>query len=847
MLGDLVGRYRITSDLGRGGMGQVFAALDERLQRRVAVKVLPEEFSSDPDRLRRFEKEARSASALNHPNIITIYDVGVHGVAPYIVMELVDGKRLRDLVRDGPVPPARVIDIGAQIAAGLAKAHEAGIVHRDLKPENLMVSTDGFVKILDFGLVKLTSGARAVAADASTMTATELGVIVGTPAYMSPEQASAGAVDFRSDQFALGAILHEMIAGTSPFRRDTVAATMAAIIEAAPEPLPSSTPPGLARVVNRCLHKDPGQRYSSTRELADDLQRLRETPPRKSAGFWLAAAAALSMAMFGGWWASSRRSAPPRDDRRLVAMRPFKTISADPSQEYVTYGITQDIRDQVSKIGALRLLSAGAVSRYADGENKRLAAETGADRILEGSVRLDQGQIRVDVELIDARTEAALWREHFDRKLADIMTVQSEIATRIADALDARRTTGEQSRMEKRPTDNMAAYDLFLRSRRVGAGPDRRERAERMLTEAIALDPKFSEAMSRLAALKGGRIASGDASKTGEALGWANKALAIDPSSETANGALADIYWYLGRLSSSRAAFQRVLELNPNAIGAMDNGAAVALDLGLFEDALRLSRRALLLSPNVAFVYYHVAGPLLNLDDPAVVERWLEVFRRRFPGDSRLIDNEIQWRLMKNQTGDALAMARKRAGEQPKNGEALAILAEVAFLVSAPDAEALTEPFFRAGPEPRFGNYGLLPQSSRTRYAWLLMKRGAAAQARPLLDQSRKAVEALLADGSDSPLAFEELACIAAILGDTAAAINRYRQAYKAGWRYLLLSRMNPMLESLRREPEFQSLLAQMTADVTRMRVESREVPELLDRTIPFLNTLSTPVPPPRR
>ena len=767
MLGELVGRYRITSDLGKGGMGQVFAAMDERLQRRVAVKMLPEEFSSDADRLRRFEKEARAASALNHPNLITIYDVGVHGVAPYIVMELVDGRRLRDLIAEGPVSDARVVEIGSQIAAGLAKAHEAGIVHRDLKPENIMVSSDGFVKILDFGLVKLADRERAGSPESSTTSVTELGVIVGTPSYMSPEQAKGGAVDFRSDQYTLGTIFYELITGRNPFRRDTMTGTMAAIIEAAPEPLPSGTAPGLSRVVNRCLHKDPALRYSATRELADDLQRLRETRARKTTGLWVACAAGLSMAVLGGWWASSRSPAAPPDDRRLVAMRPFKTVSADSSQDYVTYGITQDIRNQVSKIAALRLLSAGAVSRYADGENKRLAAETGADRIIEGSVRLDQGQIRVDVELIDAKTEQTIWREHFDRKLADVIRVQSEIAVRIADALDAKRTTGEQRQMAKRPTDNIAAYDLFLRSRRVPAGPDRFQKVERMLTEAIALDPKFADAMSRLANLNVGKVASGEAGKIEVALGWANKALAIDPSSETAHGALANIYWHLGRLASSRAAFQRVLELNPNSVGAMDNGSAVAVDLGLLEDALQLSRRALLLSPNVAFVYYHVAASLALFNDPAVLERWLEVYRRHFPADSRLIDIEILLRLINKRTDDALAMARKRVADQPDNREARAMLAEVAFLVSASDAEALNEPYFRSAPGPRFGNYGLLPQSARTRYAYLLLKRGASEQARPLLDQAQKAVEALLGDGSDSPLAFEELACIAAIRGDT--------------------------------------------------------------------------------
>ena len=271
--GARLGPFEVVALLGAGGMGEVYRARDARLGREVALKVLPEEFSADSDRLARFEQEARSASALNHPHIVTVYDVGRSDTGPWIAMELVDGKTLRELLSAGPLPAKRCLSIGAQAADALAKAHAAGMVHRDLKPENLMVSKDGFVKILDFGLAKLVtpvpSDSDSIAATA--INATGPGTVLGTVGYMSPEQAAGGSVDFRSDQFSFGSILYEMAAGRRPFHRMTPAETMTAIIREEPEPLSRagpSAPPPYRWIVERCLAKDPEDRYSSTLDLA---------------------------------------------------------------------------------------------------------------------------------------------------------------------------------------------------------------------------------------------------------------------------------------------------------------------------------------------------------------------------------------------------------------------------------------------------------------------------------------------------------------------------------------------------------------------------------------------------
>src|SRR5438876_3478996 len=278
--GSRLGPYEILAPLGAGGMGEVYRARDERLRREVAVKVLVSELSADPARRKRFEQEARSASSLNHPNIVTIYDIGSTDSTVYIAMELIDGRTLRDLQQDGLLPTRRLLDIAFQISDGLAKAHGAGIVHRDLKPENIMVTKDGVVKILDFGLAKLLLRETTHGDDSATaIEQTQPGTVMGTIGYMSPEQASGKPVDFHSDQFSLGSILYELATGNRAFQRDTSAETLTAIIREEAEPvgkINANVPAPFRWILERCLAKDPEERYASTRDLARDVRSIRE-------------------------------------------------------------------------------------------------------------------------------------------------------------------------------------------------------------------------------------------------------------------------------------------------------------------------------------------------------------------------------------------------------------------------------------------------------------------------------------------------------------------------------------------------------------------------------------------
>jgi serine/threonine protein kinase len=357
-------------------MGEVLKAKDTRLQRTVAVKVLPSELSSDAERRSRFEREAHAASALNHPNITTVFDIGEDEGTHYIVMELVEGKTLRELLDEGPLSTETMLPLAVQIAEGLAKAHAAGIVHRDLKPENLMVTDDGLVKILDFGLAKLVPQGEAGESEAPTETrVTQEGVYLGTVPYMSPEQAASRRLDYRSDQFSSGSILYEMATGKRAFKKETVPETLAAIIEDDPEPirkLNQAVPHELSAIVERCLAKDPRERYESTEDLADELKGVPVRPSRRRARrgvVWATAgllvallAVALGPNLKGLREQLSSRAGPAPIES--LAVLPLRNLSGDPEQEYFADGMTEALITNLTKIGALKVIAPHSAMRY---------------------------------------------------------------------------------------------------------------------------------------------------------------------------------------------------------------------------------------------------------------------------------------------------------------------------------------------------------------------------------------------------------------------------------------------------------------------------------------------------
>ena len=611
--GTRLGPYEILAPLGAGGMGEVYRARDTRLGREVAVKVLPPAFSADPDRLHRFEQEARAASALNHPNILAIYDVGTHGEAPFVVSELLEGETLRERLAGSGLSARKAVDCGIQIAEGLAAAHEKGIVHRDLKPENLFVTKDGRLKILDFGLAKLTrpevpSGPLT---EAPTATAgTEPGVVMGTVGYMSPEQVRGRAADHRSDIFAFGAILYEMLAGRRAFGGVSAADTMSAILKEEPEFVPShaDAPPALEPIVRRCLEKSPGERFQSARDLAFALNNLSvpgvpSVSPRVSVRWWRLAlwpAAGLAVVLLGLWFYGRGRR--PIDS---LAVLPFANASADPETEYLSDGITESLINRLSQLPNVRVISRASVFRYKgrDQDPGAAARELGVRAVVTGRVTQRGDKLSIGAELVDTRDNRQLWGERYDRKFADVLALQEEIAKQISENLRLRLTGEEQARLGKRATGNPEAYQAYLKGFHHARKVTREglEKGTEYFRQALALDPNYAPAYAGLAYcyivwLADWYMPAKEAFPQGKEA--ALKAVELDASLPEAHTFLAMAkFLYDYDWPGAEQEFRRAIELNPADSTAHHSYGLFLGAMGRFEAGMQEIKRALELDP----------------------------------------------------------------------------------------------------------------------------------------------------------------------------------------------------------------------------------------------------------
>ncbi|HJS74515.1 MAG TPA: protein kinase [Vicinamibacteria bacterium] len=663
--GTLLGSYEILALLGSGGMGDVYRARDRNLGREVAIKVLRPDVASDATRLKRFEQEARTASALNHPNIVTIYEIGEHDGEHYIAMEHVDGDTLRELLASGPLPPRKLLDLGRQIAEGLAKAHAAGIVHRDLKPENLMLSRDGYVKILDFGLAKLWPDPSGIDTEMATSDRleTEEGVIVGTVAYMSPEQAKGRAVDFRSDQFSFGAILYELATGKRPFERSSIAETLLAILREEPSPVASenpSVPPHLARILERCLAKDPQDRYDSTRDLAREILASESSGAAAAARTpWRAgalAAAVLAILVVGIFVSRNHQGGDRNEEAAIepgiqsIAVLPLENLSGDPEQEYFADGMTEALITELSRFSALRVVSRTSVMRYKDTSLPlpEIARELDVDAVVEGSVLKAEGRVRVTAQLVDARADRYLWAENYDRDLQDILALHSDVARQIARKVEVALTPAEESRLaeaEARPIDP-EAYEAYLRGRYYfnRTSEVELEKAVDYFERALAREPAYAAAYSGLAdsynrlgmtligrppgEMRAKAIAAasealridGGLAEAHVSLGWAKffdrdwpgaeesfeRAMALNPKYAEAHQLYSLYLVALGRFDEAIAEGRSAVELDPLSLNSQARLGQVLFYARHYDDAIRVLRNALELDPNFVFALWHL-------------------------------------------------------------------------------------------------------------------------------------------------------------------------------------------------------------------------------------------------
>ncbi len=493
MIGRTVSHYKITSQLGAGGMGVVYEAEDTNLGRHVALKFLPPDLTSS-EALQRFQREARAASALNHPNICTIHGIEEHESEQFIVMELLEGEPLSSTMRRGPMDLSTVLSLGTQIADALESAHSKGIVHRDLKPANIFITPRGQAKILDFGLAKIDTRNTAETADAPTAVLkdelTAAGTTMGTVSYMSPEQARGQVTDTRTDLFSLGTVLYQMATGALPFPGETSAVVFDAILNRDPVSVTqhmSALPPEFNRILSQALEKDRDLRYQTATDLKTALKRLQrdlDSGPRTSQS------------------SGSRPAAGASTEAQPIAVMYFENLSGVSEDEYLRDGITEDITTELSKIKGLKTFSRAMVLAYRDKPVTagQIGKDLGAAYVLSGSLRRAGTRLRINAQLVDAATDFPLWTERYDREMKDVFEVQDEIAQKIATALRITLSPQEQQALSAKPTENLQAYDLFLRGRDYARRVGRQDLlfALQMYENAVALDPGFALAHAGL-------------------------------------------------------------------------------------------------------------------------------------------------------------------------------------------------------------------------------------------------------------------------------------------------------------------------------------------------------------
>ena len=643
MIGQTISHYRIVEQLGAGGMGVVFKAQDSRLERAVALKFLPEKLAQQPRALERFRREARAASALNHPGICTIYDIGEQDGRAFIAMEFIDGETLRNHIHGKALPVAELLELGIQIAEALDAAHSEGIIHRDIKPANIFVTKRGRAKVLDFGLAKLVPKGVAIADDdsggessSSTSTSTSIaGIISGTPSYMSPEQVRGDALDARTDIFSLGLVLYEMATGRQAFGGGTGGAIIEAVLTRSPvsvRAINPDIPAALEAIIEKALHKDREQRYQHAADLLADLQRLKreiDSGRTDQAGDSVSLLASTSGPVSSTSHAVSRTTTPqsgsfraPRASKTIssLAVLPFENVSRDPENDYLSDGITRSLINNLATVPKLRVMAQSTVFRYKGREidPQGIGRELNVRAVLTGRMMQSGGSLRIGTELVDVATGSLLWGAQFDRKPGDIFVIQDEISSEISGKLRLQLTHAEKKRLVKRHTEDAEAYRLYLQGRHHWNRwtEEGFYKAIGYFQQAIEKDPSYALAHDGIAdcyVLLGWNSYLPPKDAFPKAKVAAMAALEIAPDLGEAHTDLAAVLWlHDWQWAEAQNEFKRSLELNPCYPTANHYYAECLMTLGRNAEALARMKKSLELDPlsliiNVAigWAYYH--------------------------------------------------------------------------------------------------------------------------------------------------------------------------------------------------------------------------------------------------
>lgn len=617
LIGQTLGHYRIIEEIGSGGMGVVYRAHDAHLDREVAIKVLPLGTLADDSSRRRFRNEALTLSKINHPNIATVHDFDTQHGLDFLVMEYIPGTTLSNRLAEGSLPEKQVVTLGSQLAEGLSAAHEHAVVHRDLKPGNLRITTDGRLKILDFGLAKLRVSA---AVGPASETLSETHAVAGTLPYMAPEQVLGGEIDPRTDIHAAGAVLYEMATGQRAFPAADRSRLASEILRSSPKPADTLNPrlsPELSRIIGKCLEREPENRYQLATELAIDLRRLRSgalggAPPTAATLRRTTKLVGICLIIFAFFFALLLGFNPGNVRHRLLsrsgvprieslAVLPLANLSGDPQQEYFADGMTEELITNLGKVAALRVISRTSVMQYKETKKTlpSIARELNVDAIVEGSVLRSGNRVRVTAKLIKAKDDRQLWAETYERNSTDILGLQGEVAKAIAVQVRVKLTPQEHQLLAASRAVNPAAYEACMRGRYHANKTSEEElrKARTFYEQAITIDAQYAPPYVGLADYYVETDELTPEIALPKAAEYAEKALSLDATLAEAHLSLGDIQNATWNRKGAEQHFRRALELNPSYAEAHRRYASYLASQGRHEEALQEIRSAQELDP----------------------------------------------------------------------------------------------------------------------------------------------------------------------------------------------------------------------------------------------------------
>ncbi len=799
-----VAHYKIVSMLGSGGMGEVYLAEDLQLRRKVALKMLSPELTGDERGLRRFEQEAYAASALNHPSILTIYEFGQADGMHYIASEYVEGVTLRQKMATGRLPQETAIDIIIQIASALAAAHARGIVHRDIKPENIIVRSDGIVKVLDFGIAKLTrkrvgSVTRGTLAAVAVLTS-EPGIVLGTVKYMSPEQARGIAVDARSDIFSLGSVMYEVFAGRAAFDGDTASDVMAEILKADPRP-PSEfapdVPPEIERMITKALRKDRDARYQAVADLLQDLREFRKeaefqaklqspaagqlakaasdrlTPARgtlvastqpsllKSRYFWPLAMLLLAIVAVGYWFVARSHVAAPPPAPRSLAVLPFRNLNGDPKTDFLGFSLANEIITKLDYVNALTVRPSSSIDKYRDQvvDPQKVAADLNVDTLLTGTFMRDGDDLRITAQLIDVKPDKILWRESLDLKYDKLLTVQDQVAQQIIKQLELNLSATEAAKLKPEKPINNTAYEDYLRGVDYYSLNDFPSAIDE-LEKATSLEPNYAPA-------------------------WAQLGRAYTTSASLQFGGSE-------QYGKAQAAYERAIALNPALLEPRIFLANLLTDTGRVEQAVPLLQSVLKDSPNNAEAHWELG----------YAYRFAGMLKESVAECEKARQNNPQVKISSSAINGYLYLGeyQKFLDSLPPNGSAYIIfyrgLAEYYMNNREPAATDFNDAYAK--------NPALLPVNVGKALSYSIAHENA--RGLKFLGQVEDKIEER---GVSDPEGMYKVAQAYAVLGDKMAALHMLRHSIGGGFFPYPYFVRDPLLQGLHDEPEFKTLMDQ--------------------------------------